>query len=353
MKKTGERNGVIDVARGIAIVLVVFAHTLYNGRLRNMIYQFHMPLFFLLSGMVLHSPPAHTSREAAAAEFRMILQKRVRAYLLPYCIWGVLFMPVTPSRLLCLLYASRQAVARAGTGDALWFLPVLFLACMWSEALLFAVRDLPRQRLLLLGAAALLFAAGFILPHPLPFGYPFGLDVSLVAAGFMLLGYTAVPLLRCLQAPALAGGGIACMLGFLVVNHQWENWMNMAWESYGDIRLFLLCALLGSMAVLGISAALDKIPGAGRLLRYVGRHTMSVFVLHLAMVSDISLLTGALAGSLNSKIPVIAIQALVNTGLCLALGVPLERWLPFTLGKAGCTDPDSLENHRPGPSSLG
>lgn len=207
MGETKERNGAIDIARGIAILLVVFAHTLYTGRLRSMIYQFHMPLFFFLSGMVLRSPSAHTPRETAAVQLRAVLHKRAHMYLCPYFIWGLVLMAATPGKLLGLLYASRQAFEHIGAGAAMWFLPVLFLACVWCEALLFAVRDRRRPRLILCGAAAVLFATGFLLPHPLPFGYPFGFDVSLVAAGFMLLGYTAVPLLRRLQALPLAAGG--------------------------------------------------------------------------------------------------------------------------------------------------
>lgn len=82
------------------------------------------------------------------------------------------------------------------------------------------------------------------------------------------------------------------------------------------------------------------------MLRYVGRHTMSVFILHLAVLSDVSMLTGAFAGPLNSKIPLIAIQALINTGVCLAFGTLLERWLPFTLGKSGGPDLGCLAQNR-------
>ncbi|MGN0524124.1 MAG: acyltransferase family protein [Eubacterium sp.] len=50
----------IDIAKGIGIILVVTAHTqmpsysLFDGNnniLRLLIYSFHMPLFFFLSGM--------------------------------------------------------------------------------------------------------------------------------------------------------------------------------------------------------------------------------------------------------------------------------------------------------------
>lgn len=327
MEQKSGRISAIDVARGVAILLVVFAHTLYTGRLRSMIYRFHMPLFFVLSGMVLHAP-------ATAQDLRAAVRKRAYTCLIPYCIWGIFFMPVTPGGLLALLYGSHPALMRSGTAFSLWFLPALFLASVWCEILLFAVRKFPYPRLFLLGAAVLLFAVGLKLPDPLPFDYPFGLLNSFVAAGFMLLGYAALPLLRHLQNPFGGGvGSLVSALGFLAVGREHQGAVDMAIEVYGDAKLFLLSACLGTLAVLGAAAVLDKIPGLGRLLRCVGRHTMGIFVLHMALIGDIAWLTGLFFGPLNSKIPAIAVQSLLNLTACLGLTVLLERYLPFTLGK--------------------
>ena len=75
----------MDAARGAGIVLVVLGHTergLLNGELLvhvdeyawldNRIYAFHMPLFFLLSGIFFLgsppcSPPSRCSRGSVAA----------------------------------------------------------------------------------------------------------------------------------------------------------------------------------------------------------------------------------------------------------------------------------------------
>lgn len=40
----------IDVIRGISILLMVYAHLAINNKLRTIIFSFHMPIFFLLSG---------------------------------------------------------------------------------------------------------------------------------------------------------------------------------------------------------------------------------------------------------------------------------------------------------------
>lgn len=47
------RNGVLDIARGLAIILVVIGHSGTYKYIRDSIYLFHMPLFFFISGILL------------------------------------------------------------------------------------------------------------------------------------------------------------------------------------------------------------------------------------------------------------------------------------------------------------
>lgn len=47
-----QRYEYIDIAKGIGILLVVWAHILLVGVSHRVIYAFHMPLFFMISGML-------------------------------------------------------------------------------------------------------------------------------------------------------------------------------------------------------------------------------------------------------------------------------------------------------------
>ena len=46
-----QRDAVVDIAKGIGILLVVYGH-LHNP-INTFIYAFHMPLFFFLSGFFI------------------------------------------------------------------------------------------------------------------------------------------------------------------------------------------------------------------------------------------------------------------------------------------------------------
>ena len=45
----------IDVAKGIGIFIIVLGHVLKTGFLRQLIFSFHVPFFFLLSGVTLNT----------------------------------------------------------------------------------------------------------------------------------------------------------------------------------------------------------------------------------------------------------------------------------------------------------
>ncbi|WP_150290459.1 acyltransferase family protein [Sphingobium estronivorans] len=67
----GGRLEWIDVARGIGIIAVVVGHVWTRGGLRDAMYSFHMPLFFLLSGLLSRPQPvASFTRRQLGSQMR-------------------------------------------------------------------------------------------------------------------------------------------------------------------------------------------------------------------------------------------------------------------------------------------
>ena len=63
---SGDRFEWVDVARGIGIVAVAAGHVWTSGPLRDALYSFHMPLFFLLSGYLSRPRPTAAFARAQA-----------------------------------------------------------------------------------------------------------------------------------------------------------------------------------------------------------------------------------------------------------------------------------------------
>src|SRR5579871_3688954 len=121
----------IDIARGIGIILVLYGHLFVSDKNNYLIFAFHMPLFFFISGLVF-KPTSKSLWE--------IIKKYFRQLLIPYYIFAVLTYVFTlisqtagdvsiggvAYQLFGMLYGSGSN-GMLGYNVVLWFLPCLFI----------------------------------------------------------------------------------------------------------------------------------------------------------------------------------------------------------------------------------
>ena len=79
-----QRNTVISICKGIAIILMVVGHAEAPGVLTNFIYVFHMPLFFITAGYFF-------SRKYLDDPW-MFCAKRVKGLYVPFVKWSLVFL---------------------------------------------------------------------------------------------------------------------------------------------------------------------------------------------------------------------------------------------------------------------
>lgn len=79
-----ERIFWVDNAKGIAILFVVLGHVSYlPDTIHKIIYSFHMPLFFILSGIFLDNGIIKTP-------FKTFLFKKLRTLMVPFFVFGII-----------------------------------------------------------------------------------------------------------------------------------------------------------------------------------------------------------------------------------------------------------------------
>lgn len=81
---TQNRLQYIDIAKGMGILLVVLGHVRTSAPLHDTIYLFHMPLFFLLSGMLFKLEEG----------WWLCMRKKFVHLLLPYLFFMAMFVPL-------------------------------------------------------------------------------------------------------------------------------------------------------------------------------------------------------------------------------------------------------------------
>ena len=111
-----KRIEIIDIAKGIGIFLVVIGHLIsMNSYPGKVIYSFHMPLFFFLSGVCFN--------QDKYLKFSSFLCNRLKSL-----IWPCLCFTVLISIMQALILDIPISQLKTELPGALWFLPILFIA---------------------------------------------------------------------------------------------------------------------------------------------------------------------------------------------------------------------------------
>lgn len=71
----------IDLLKGFGVVMVVIGHMHYSENVDKLIYGFHMPLFFFISGYLYHTPD----------NVFVYIKRKFRTLLIPYFIVGIIY----------------------------------------------------------------------------------------------------------------------------------------------------------------------------------------------------------------------------------------------------------------------
>ncbi len=279
----------LDVAKGLGMLFVVFAHVNYTPILLTLIYGFHMPLFFLLAGMVF--------QKKKYPSFGSFLKRRAKTLLCPYVLFYVASVllrlivmiaggGITPDNKAQLIKYIMQMFLSQGSGGVanapLWFIPCLFVV----ESLYFFLSKLKKQYRV--PVCILLVFLGWILESGLlPFRnkiLPWSIDSALFALGFYAIGNICAP--QIFGAIQKVGASedkkwIAVGAGVLSVTLMIPLALLNGKISLGSKILnngFLLYAtgVLGTIGILAVSVLLQKC----KFLKFCGENSFYIMASH-------------------------------------------------------------------------
>ena len=95
----------------------------------RLIYAFHMPLFFVLSGYTYRAQKINKD----------FFIKKIKTIYVPFLLFALIFCRGEMSSWVYIAYGSRNALDMAGTYTVLWFLPCFFVAViLFSLLILFS-----------------------------------------------------------------------------------------------------------------------------------------------------------------------------------------------------------------------
>jgi len=341
---TTKRIHYIDMAKGIGILLVVFGHSGFPApEVNRWISSFHMPLFFLLSGMLLSHTGAHEKPLGST------IKKKARAILVPYLwfsIFSILFSAILDSATFAtyLPNALLQTVVFYGI-SVLWFLPSLFFG---ETVFLFIRKHTTLPVTALLSLIICLISVFVVNTYHYHYVTDFDSYLSLLGAylisvfvragmavAFLALGYFSHVLFFQKEHSRITYAALACLFFvanlYLAFKNDAVDLNNMVFHDY---RLYFPAALCGGLFVICLSAALP----AWKPLMAAGRHSLIIMATHMNCrflgvcyaIGNIALGLLPFLGQFGFMLICIATMILLEV---IAVSL-IHRFCPFIIGQS-------------------
>lgn len=251
------RNYWLDIAKGIAITLMVAGHTPIPSVMSHFIYAFHMPLFFISSGLVSNYE-----------KYSLVDYIKHKSYtlLLPF---------VCYSTIVCvLMYFIGELdvihyIKSGWGGYALWFIPILFMSSVLVRITFLIKRRYVRRFIMLC-----FLYIGYSLRH-YEISLPWSLSVLPYASFLVMLGEELADYKKRIEISSRYWDILLLAIITAVISNFWQ--LDLAWNQIIPVIPLTLGAVTGTLMVFRLSVQIRNASTMfSSILQKVGRETYVV-----------------------------------------------------------------------------
>lgn len=331
----------IDYAKALCIFLVVLGHSHIPLSIKSIVYVFHIPLFFFLSG-VLFSFEKYPN-------YKSFLKRRVFQLVLPYLFFNVvtyLFWFFIGRKVgddvILGLHPLKQLLGIVWGNDANHFLehcaPLWFLACLFSvENLYYFVFKHLKTSYKIIGIVSFAIL-GYLDYRFNPIRFPWGLNVALTTIVFYGLGALLRSKILEQKNKSIVWWSTLSIFSFLAVMliAKLNGKVEVSVGEYRNYGYFLIGALFGITFVVSISNAITLSVGRIQFIRFIGKNTLIILGFHILAGSFIKAITYYLF-----KLPLSVFEttsgSFIYSMFSVLILIPvilfMNKYIPFVIGK--------------------
>ncbi|MGG5328990.1 acyltransferase family protein [Enterococcus sp. AZ163] len=319
----------IDIAKGITILLVVFGHALQgvvdsnslslvsnNSSvyiLKEIIYGFHMPAFFIISGLFLDS--------WLSKKLNRALKQKLTRLVYPYFVWSLLtacFMQVGSSYTNNSLGLKEFLLSPIVPFSQYWFLYVLFFFYLVTYMIHSLFRD--KYKICLLIISLLIFVINPIIPNV------WIIDSFSKYLVYFSMGTFLLPYFKQKQKEKKFKMILVC-IAFIVVNFVYVNllWRDLKSATY---YYYLVTAITGSLLIFEISSLIANtthFKRAKKNLASLGENSMQIYVMHLIPLAGLRIVCEKILNISNLWI-IILVTFFLSMLLCIFASGILKKF---------------------------
>lgn len=309
MKKT-KRIEWIDISKGLGMILVVLGHTgiaQFSQVTYDLIYSFHMPLFYFLSGLCFNSNKYN--------KFIIYIKRRWKTLIVPFLILnsilfilgGILFN--IPN----LKINNLELITGVST---LYFIRVLFISELWC----FIIRKLISDRILFILVIVGISLTGEELADSKLVDW-FKYIIPCQATIFYALGNILSNHLKSYnKIKPLYSTIIAILSLVFLLSHLYK---------YTDLTSLIL-AIFGITMIIGISFVPCPIKILKDIIVYIGQNTLVILAFHPILYNGMKPITSLFIQSNTID----GVFRMIATLIILFILIYVfNKWLPWAVGK--------------------
>lgn len=287
MEKKKARLLWVDQLKAVGMFFVIWGHSVQrcaNKVILQGIYSFHMPFFFILSGLTMNPDKYERVRD--------FIWAKLKAIIYPYIMMSFALIPIwlfnrsvgsvqndSLIRIILGIFYSNAKEVRA-TANAAWFMVTLFFA----ELIFYLIHKYMKDEKQTLMTSLLFCVLGIAASYGDQYHYaPFHLDVAFVVQFFVCAGYyIRAHLDTLMEWIALPGKylGPAMMIAvglFFGYINRIVDISNMRYQNPLYMMISSFCITL-AMIYIG-----RKVPTL-KILNYIGRNTMIYLMVHIPIL---------------------------------------------------------------------
>ena len=370
MSDTKKRLDYLDMTKGLGMILVLIGHlqgdsiftfSPYIQPLCVFIFSFHMPMFFIVSGILL------AIKNDEVKPLKEVAKSRFRGIMIPYLWFSLFYLIVVVSALIKgeiavqTLYLNIWYVISGYGMNVLWFLPALYLGELLFIFLRRRIRDhIPFITVVVLSNAIVYFLSYFvgIAKYPTPFAERMHDLITVIlrpilVCGFISIGYYTHKLLRkgsqigdFFNKPELNEKGKVSfkyraayiVLGLMLFGlcfglFRVNNGIDFRSLAFRNVFFFFVCALSGSFGMISLCKGLPRIPlfcywGIGSLIFMATHNSQMVLTFSLKTAMYVNQYLTRARGYICYAIVIVIITAYSTFMIWL-----IRRFFPFIIGK--------------------
>ncbi|HEX9059905.1 MAG TPA: acyltransferase family protein [Clostridia bacterium] len=324
----------IDTARGIGMLLVMFAHAPISNTLSKFIYAFHMPLFFFISGYLFNSNKYTNGANFIKSKFKTLIMPFFVFSFVNSLFWLVLRRFSNHSGISVYKPFLGMFVAIRGTDwtvcqATLWFVAALFMAELIFYFTLHVTKS-TRYLIIILICYSIIGCAYSRFVHV---SLPWSIDVSFVGILFFGIGYL-IRQNNIFETYKIVKVSLLPVYVLLWIVIAWLN-SNISMFSgvYGNYILFYLSAIAGVFAFIILCKNIKLV----RFITYIGENTFVFLAFHQYIIYSIlnRIFNKVVVMNSNNFIIVNSIGLLyviIATLMLIPTSYVIKKYFPFILG---------------------